>query len=557
MGTNKSASRKKTGSVNPSVPVQKKAVRSRKNIVPGDELLYLEDTLRADFIPEHVIHENGKLAVKYKHFLNLNHQARNLAILMDSARSIMAEMDLDSLLRLIMSKVTDVMKADRSTLFLIDKDTSELWSRVAQGTSEIRIPSGAGIVGYTARTGETLNLADAYDDPRFNRELDKKTGYRTRSMISMAVKNPQGEIIGAIQVLNKLDGSVFSETDQALLEAFCSLAGISLANAQAYEELQLERDLLEVRVAERTHDLEESRKKSDELLLNILPSEIAEELKESGRAAARSYEMVSVLFTDFKGFTMKAADISPEELVTELDRFFCYFDDTMDRYHLEKIKTIGDAYMSAGGIPVPNRTNPVDAVLAALEIQRFMKILKESREAAGESFWELRLGIHTGPVTAGVVGKRKFAYDIWGDAVNTASRMESSGEPGKVNISEATYDYIKDFFVCTPRGKIYAKNKGEISMYFVEGIRPELSVNRDGQIPNQAFISMRAALEGGISSHLPGTSQTSVKDGRNIIRSISEAGTRKEEFKDLAAFRREQRKRKYAASAAEPADEDK
>ncbi len=212
----------------------------------------------------------------------------------------------------------------------------------------------------------------------------------------------------------------------------------------------------------------DEKERSDLLLLNILPEETAEELKSKGFATPKHYDKVSVLFTDFKGFTKIAEKLTPQQLVEELNRCFVEFDRIIDRYHLEKIKTIGDAYMCAGGIPVANDSNPVDIVNAALEIKAYMENLKREREARGQDYWELRIGVHTGPVIAGVVGKNKFAYDIWGDAVNTASRMESSGIPGKVNISGDTYQLVKDHFECIHRGKIAAKNKGEIDMYIVE-----------------------------------------------------------------------------------------
>lgn len=217
--------------------------------------------------------------------------------------------------------------------------------------------------------------------------------------------------------------------------------------------------------------IEEQRERAESLLLNILPFQTAEELKEKGSATPRYYEKVSILFTDFKGFTAIAEKLTPQELVKELNHCFVAFDMIMDKYELEKIKTIGDAYMCAGGIPTIMENNPIDVVMAALEIRDFMETLKLERVAQGMDFWELRIGIHTGPVIAGVVGKNKFAYDIWGDAVNTASRMESSGIAGQVNISGETYGLIKDYFVCTHRGKIKAKNKGEIDMYIVEGIK--------------------------------------------------------------------------------------
>jgi class 3 adenylate cyclase len=417
-------------------------------------------------------------------------QLNRLNILMDVARSIMAEISLDSLLGLIMESVTKVMSADRSSLFLIDKNSNELWSRVAQGVPEIRVPLGFGIVGDVASTGLTANIIDAYEDRRFNKDFDKKTGYRTKSILCMPIKNAKSEIIGAIQVLNKLDGTYFSTSDEELLVAFTSLAGISIENARAYDELEKERNSLEVKVRERTKDLEEAKKKSDELLLNILPEETAEELKLNGRANTRKYEMVTVLFTDFKGFTMVAEEMTPEALVQELDNCFIHFDDVIGRHTLEKIKTIGDSYMCAGGIPKPNKTNPIDVILAAFKINKFMETTRQMKVKLNEPFWEIRIGIHTGPIVAGVVGKKKFAYDIWGDTVNTASRMESSGTPGKINISGATYEIVKDFFEFTYRGKVQAKNKGAIDMYYVERIKPELSSDAYGRVPNEKFYAL-------------------------------------------------------------------
>jgi class 3 adenylate cyclase len=221
-------------------------------------------------------------------------------------------------------------------------------------------------------------------------------------------------------------------------------------------------------IEEQKKVIEEEKKKAETLLLNILPKEVAEELKEKGYAAPRHYDMVTVLFTDFKGFSQIAERLSPHEIVDRLNFFFQNFDEIASKHNLEKIKTIGDAYMCAGGIPNENSTNPIDAVRAGLEIQEFMRQWNLERLLQGEPTFELRLGINTGPLVAGVIGKNKFAYDIWGDTVNLASRMESSGEIGKVNISQSTYEWVRHQFVCTYRGQVHAKNKGEINMYFVE-----------------------------------------------------------------------------------------
>lgn len=226
---------------------------------------------------------------------------------------------------------------------------------------------------------------------------------------------------------------------------------------------------------------------SEKLLLNILPESIATELKLRGSAEPKLYDSVTVMFTDFVGFTKIAERLSPTELVGELDKCFSYFDNVVTKYGLEKLKTIGDAYMAAGGIPDKNRTHGFDCALAAIEIQAFMNQMKHIKEQQGFPYWELRLGMHTGPLVAGVVAERKFAYDVWGDTVNTASRMESSGSPGAINISKQLRDIIHFLFECEYRGKVYAKNKGEIEMFYLKGIKPRFSVNGEGRVPNHEF----------------------------------------------------------------------
>jgi class 3 adenylate cyclase len=220
---------------------------------------------------------------------------------------------------------------------------------------------------------------------------------------------------------------------------------------------------------------EEAREESEKLLLNILPYKVAQELKAKGSVNPTRFENATVLFTDFKGFTRVAEGMDEQSLIEELDACFTQFDEIILRNNLEKLKTIGDSYMCAGGLPVENRTSAIDACLAALEIQSFMNQLKEIKSALNLPFWELRLGIHTGPVVAGVVGRFKFAYDIWGDTVNTASRMESGGETGKINVSKETYELVKYFFETEYRGKIHGKNKGDLDMYFVHRLRPRYS----------------------------------------------------------------------------------
>ena len=215
--------------------------------------------------------------------------------------------------------------------------------------------------------------------------------------------------------------------------------------------------------------IEKERDRSESLLLNILPAEIAAELKEHGKAQARNFDQVSILFTDFKQFTQVSEQLSAVELVEELNHCFEAFDAICDRFNVEKIKTLGDSYMAAGGLPVPTDDSVKNLVMAAISMTDFIIARYQERVAMGKVPFEMRAGIHTGNVVAGIVGVKKFQYDIWGDTVNTASRMESNGEVGRVNISQATYEVLKEDpeFKFEHRGKVEAKGKGEVDMYFV------------------------------------------------------------------------------------------
>ena len=246
-------------------------------------------------------------------------------------------------------------------------------------------------------------------------------------------------------------------------------------NKHLISELQQNNEHLEEKVRLRTIEIEKKsvlleaeKEKSEKLLLNILPEEIAEELKRYGKSYARKHQQVSVLFADIKGFTSIAESMMPDELITQLDECFRGFDHITEKYGIEKIKTIGDCYMCASGLPTDKVDNAVTAVNAALDMLEFMRGFNANNKIQNLPLFELRIGIHTGPVVAGVVGITKFVYDIWGDTVNLASRMEHKSEPGKVNISEATWSLVKNNFDCESRGKIEVKSKGELEMYFVE-----------------------------------------------------------------------------------------
>lgn len=244
----------------------------------------------------------------------------------------------------------------------------------------------------------------------------------------------------------------------------------------AYTELQAKNELII-----------EERRKTEQLIESILPHHVASQLKNEGTARPRNYKVATIMFTDIQGFTKSCEDLSPDQIVKYLDGFFRVFDDIIVEHFVEKIKTIGDAYMCVGGVPLRNRSNPYDVTLSALRIQHFMNNLDLFDPDKELPRWKIRLGMHTGQLTAGVVGKIKFAYDVWGDAVNVASRIESACEAGRVNVSGTTFELIKDFFECEYRGEIEMKNRGKMPMYFVNRIKKEYSEDEVGVFPNEKF----------------------------------------------------------------------
>lgn len=293
------------------------------------------------------------------------------------------------------------------------------------------------VVSYAADVVEELSRTATSNDPALiNKRLQRSEYYRmlledTRELHSSMLRTINAEIEGARQKI--------AEQNRAL--------------QALYAELQAEKH------------------KSEELLLSILPRDIADELKRTSRVEPIYYPMASVMFTDFVGFTRIAGSMSPAALIAELDYFFSGFDRIVEAHGLEKLKTIGDAYMCAAGVPTPRATHAEDAVTAAWEIQRFMQEAIAERRRRGAPYWELRIGVNSGPLMAGVIGRKKFAYDIWGHTVNVAARLESTSEPGRINIAQDTYEKVRHRFDCEPRGKILAKNAGEIDMYFVRGPR--------------------------------------------------------------------------------------
>ncbi|MBL7898397.1 MAG: hypothetical protein JNJ99_07665 [Crocinitomicaceae bacterium] len=257
--------------------------------------------------------------------------------------------------------------------------------------------------------------------------------------------------------------------------------------AKKIEDQKKKVEIQKAKIEHQKELLEKEKEKVEQLLLNILPEGTAEELKKEGRSKARYYKNVSVLFTDFVGFSKIAEEMKPQDLVQKLDSYFSKFDEIIEKYDLEKIKTIGDSYMCAGGVPIRNKSNAIEVTLSALEIKDYMLNRQKAAVEKGEKEWEIRIGINTGEVIAGVIGIKRFAYDIWGATVNQAQRMEMHGQPGTVNVSGNTYEYIAPYFECTYRGKVQTKHKGMLDMYYVSGIKPELSIKGEGKKPNNKF----------------------------------------------------------------------
>ena len=282
-----------------------------------------------------------------------------------------------------------------------------------------------------------------------------------------------GEFVGSLGIA----GIDLTET---VVKSIGNLIAVVLERVKAGEKLKLANQELEKR-----HQLVEQQKRmSESLLLNILPADVADELRTKGMVSPKYFEDVTILFTDFVGFTLATEKLAAEDLVQLLNDYFTAFDQIVARYGLEKMKTIGDSYMCLSGLPVRNPAHPVDTLMAAFEM---LQAVKDREHPGGPVQWKVRIGIHTGPVIAGVVGINKFAFDIWGDTVNYSSRMESSGEPNRINLSERTYSRVKDFFLCEYRGKVLTKENKELDMYFANGILPALAENATTEVPPPAF----------------------------------------------------------------------
>jgi predicted ATPase/class 3 adenylate cyclase/tRNA A-37 threonylcarbamoyl transferase component Bud32 len=390
-------------------------------------------------------------------------QSLDIASIVKYSQAISGEIELMSLLTKMMHIIMLNAGAENG-LLLLEQD-SELFIQAAATANEIttmqHIPATESdqlphsLVNYVSNLKVAVVLDDASKQGEFTND-EYILSHRPKSVLCSPIVF-LNKLYGIIYLENNVSVGAFSEDRLRILNLLTSQMAISIQNALLYTNL-------EEKVQERTAELRLEKKKTDDMLYNILPEQIANELKRNGHSEARQFESTTVLFTDFVNFTKISEALTPKELVAEVHLYFTAFDAIIERYGLEKIKTIGDAYLAVSGIPNEDKNHALNAITAAIDILNFVK----QRKAEGGLF-DIRIGLHSGAVVAGIVGVKKFVYDIWGDTVNTAARMETNSEPGKINASATTYELVKANFRFTYRGMIDAKNKGMIEMYFVEG----------------------------------------------------------------------------------------
>jgi adenylate cyclase len=366
----------------------------------------------------------------------------------------------------------------------IDEERGWLKSKYGLPADLSQVPREIGFCSVTICGQEMIMSPDLTADERFNKNPMVSGDPGFRFYCAAPLITPDGYALGTICTMD-FEPKTLEPRQQ---ESLRRLRG------QVMAQLELRRRLVESDNIMRELDVSRAaaaaaHRKTEELLANILPQSIAVELRDNGKVAPRYFPSATILFADFKGFTQLTERLEPAALIGLLDQYFSMFDEIMARHDLEKLKTIGDSYMAVAGVPYENRSHPAQAALAALEMQATVQKMKVQREKIRLPALDLRIGLHTGPVIAGVVGKRKFTYDIWGDAVNVAARLEAAGEPGRINVSSAVKDRLAAYFDLTPRGSIEAKNKGQIEMFFLDRVKAEFAKDADGRTANDKLRS--------------------------------------------------------------------
>ncbi len=364
-------------------------------------------------------------------------------------------------------------------------DASRQWIKAKYGLLPAELtecPREISICSAAICNNDILYVPDLEKDQRFSTNPLVTGEFQLRFYCGVPLITQEGHALGTLCIIDFKPRELTFEQREALRR----LSRQTMVHLELRRQLlQRNEMLLELGLARDRAVAEQAV--SDRLLLNILPRSIADELKATERVQPRFFDSATVIFIDFSGFTRLVETMEPASVIDQLDQHFTKFDDIMARHRLEKLKTIGDAYLAVGGVPEPNRSHAIDTALCALEILEHTAKLNRQREKLHLSAWQVRIGINTGPVIAGVVGKHKFTYDIWGNTVNIAERVEAAGVPGRISIAESTWQHIQARFETEARGAVEVKHKGLVNMHYLNRIRPEYSSDADGMTPNERF----------------------------------------------------------------------
>ncbi|MBR1144885.1 adenylate/guanylate cyclase domain-containing protein [Bradyrhizobium sp. AUGA SZCCT0431] len=364
-------------------------------------------------------------------------------------------------------------------------DASRQWIKAKYGPLPAELsecPREISICTATICNNDVLYIPDLIKDQRFNTSPLVTGDMHIRFYCGVPLITQDGYALGTLCVIAFEPRELTFEQQEALRR----LAHQTMVHLELRRQLLVRNEML--RELERARDQAiAGQAESDKLLLNILPSSIAAELKANDRVQPRFFDSATVILIDFTGFTRLVETMEPASVIDQLDQHFTVFDDIMANHRLEKLKTIGDAYLVVGGVPEPNRSHAIDAALAALQVIDHLARINRQREKLHLPAWQVRIGINTGPVIAGVVGKHKFTYDIWGNTVNITQRVEAAGVPGRISIAASTWQHIKTRFETDARGAVEVKHQGLVNMYYLNRIRPEFSADPAGIMPNERF----------------------------------------------------------------------
>jgi class 3 adenylate cyclase len=364
-----------------------------------------------------------------------------------------------------------------SYVALVDRERQ--WFKSKFGFSDVETPREVAFCSFTILGDKPFIVQDAAHDERFANNPLVTGDPHIGAYCGVPLTDVNNQNVGTLCLADH-HAHEFSKHDTEVLEDLARLVERELHLGDMIKQ-QDERLRTQALLIESQKELKKEQERAETFLLSLMPCEIAKELRSFGTVEPRYFHDVTVLFTDFVGFTAQTEKLAAEDLVTLLNGYFSAFDSVIGDFGMEKLKTIGDSYMCVGGLPTENASHPVDAVLAALQMR---EVMREFNRNSDDIRMEVRIGIHTGPVVAGVIGMRRFAFDIWGETVNFSSRMESAGAPDCINISDRTWSRVKDFFECEHRGKVLTKEKKEYDMYFVKGILPKLGGSLENGIPD-------------------------------------------------------------------------